>query len=397
MMGGGGVVSAPAGGAASFTELGHLGIGDASYATDVSADGSVVVGYSEYDTTSNHEAFRWTAATGMVALGGLGGVPLDSRAFAVSADGTVIAGEDQETFRWTEPGGLTSIGTLGNWCSGMGMSGDGNVIVGVCQIGMGRESFRWSQATGIVSIGALGVSPIDSFASDASADGTVFSGQSMMGTNFEVEAFRWTQADGMVGLGDLPGGLFYALGMGISGDGSTIVGEAISDIGWEAFRWTEAGGLQSLDPNAAAFASSFAHGVSADGAIIVGSAGHVGGACLWTERHGFVGIQDILVNEHGLDLTGWILHTAEAISDDKRTIVGYGTNPAGNLEAWVARMPAICPGDANADFEVNVADLGVVLAQFGQMGVALAGDFNGDLTVNIADLGIVLAHFGMSC
>jgi len=248
----------------------------------------------------------------------------------------------------------------------------------------------------IVNIGSLPATVVDSFAYDVSADGSVISGQSQSG-NFNVEPTRWTEAGGMVGLGDLPGGLFYALGFAISGDGSIIAGEAISDFGWEAFRWTAETGLQSLDPNVAVFASSFAHGISADGAVIVGSATHVGGANTWTERHGFRGIKNMLENEHGLDLTGWTLITAESISDDKQTIVGYGTNPTGDLEAWVARLPAPCPGDANADFEVNIADLGIVLAQFGQTGAALAGDFNGDLSVNISDLAIVLMHFGTSC
>ena len=123
----------------------------------------------------------------------------------------------------------------------------------------------------------------------------------------------------------------------------------------------------------------------------------MGGAALWTERHGFRGIQDILENDGGLDLSGWTLNMAQAISDDKRTVAGYGTNPNGELEAWVARIPPLCTGDTNADFEVNISDLSVVLAQFGQTGATLAGDLNGDLLVDITDLAIVLAAFGDSC
>src|SRR5262249_29619862 len=54
----------------------------------------------------------------------------------------------------------------------------------------------------------------------------------------------------------------------------------------------------------------------------------------------------------GHDLTGWTLNLASAISADGRTIVGLGRNPAGQLEAWVARLgpasgPAVSFGCAN--------------------------------------------------
>jgi hypothetical protein len=41
----------------------------------------------------------------------------------------------------------------------------------------------------------------------------------------------------------------------------------------------------------------------------------------------------------GAALTGWQLSEATAISDDGLTIVGFGTNPLGNTEAWVATIP----------------------------------------------------------
>src|SRR5262245_47092881 len=83
-------------GAASFVRLGDLpGGGLSSFATGVSADGSVVVGSSSSATSGpnpdDREAFRWTAATGMVGLGFLpGGTFSDSGAFGVSADGSVV-------------------------------------------------------------------------------------------------------------------------------------------------------------------------------------------------------------------------------------------------------------------------------------------------------------------
>ena len=73
--------------AASLTPLGNLhGFASGSQASDISADGSVVVG------RSYPEAFRWTRSTGMVGIGGFpGGFPF-SFAAAISADGSVIVG-----------------------------------------------------------------------------------------------------------------------------------------------------------------------------------------------------------------------------------------------------------------------------------------------------------------
>jgi predicted hydrolase (HD superfamily) len=55
-------------------------------------------------------------------------------------------------------------------------------------------------------------------------------------------------------------------------------------------------------------------------------------------------LQNVLVSDYGLDLTGWTLEAATDISPNGRTIVGNGTNPNGDLEAWIA----IIPGPATA-------------------------------------------------
>ena len=53
------------------------------------------------------------------------------------------------------------------------------------------------------------------------------------------------------------------------------------------------------------------------------------------------------------------------------------------------------PGDANGDGRVDINDLTIVLANFGQTGMAWSqGDFTGDPTVDINDLTIVLSNYG---
>lgn len=58
-----------------------------------------------------------------------------------------------------------------------------------------------------------------------------------------------------------------------------------------------------------------------------------------------------------------------------------------------------CPGDVNGDCMINLADLSIILANFGTgSGATFAdGDMDGDGDVDLADLGIMLAVFGTSC
>jgi hypothetical protein len=94
----------------------------------------------------------------------------------------------------------------------------------------------------------------------------------------------------MTGLGDLPGGDFFSAANDVSADGSVVVGTGSSASGFEAFVWNAADGMRSL--------------------------------------------RDLLTNDAGLDLTGWTLISANAISANGRAIVGEGTNPDGDDEAW---------------------------------------------------------------
>jgi hypothetical protein len=62
-------------------------------------------------------------------------------------------------------------------------------------------------------------------------------------------------------------------------------------------------------------------------------------AFIWDSKHGVRYLKDVLVNDCNLDLTGWTLQRATGISADGLTIVGYGTNPAGLTEGWIAVIP----------------------------------------------------------
>ena len=116
------------------------------------------------------------------------------------------------------------------------------------------------------------------------------------------QAFRWMAGTGMVGLGHLPGGYFDTDALGVSADGSVVVGTSYTASGRKAFIWDTCSGVRSL--------------------------------------------RNVLVNL-GLDLTSWTLTSAEGVSADGATIVGFASNPDGNQEAWIATIPH--QSDADGD------------------------------------------------
>ena len=102
--------------------------GEYNAATAVTADGSVIVGFSTSGSDGFVYAFRYTVATNEIEnLGTLGGTY--SFAYGVSDDGLTVAGnstlEDNASaraFRFDTGSGMTNIGTLGGDSFAQGMS-----------------------------------------------------------------------------------------------------------------------------------------------------------------------------------------------------------------------------------------------------------------------------------
>ena len=145
-----------------------------------------------------------------------------------------------------------------------------------------------------------------------------------------------------MGLGDLPLGNYDSRANAVSADGSVLIGAGDSALGVEAFRWTGSGagvmsGLRFLPGHT----DSQATGVSADGAVIVGwSRGTAPATAFrWTISGGVESIPVLLTAAGVVSHNGWTLTSAQAVSDDGLTIVGAGTNPAGDPEAWLAVLP----------------------------------------------------------
>jgi uncharacterized protein (DUF2141 family) len=72
------------------------------------------------------------------------------------------------------------------------------------------------------------------------------------------------------------------------------------------------------------------------------------------------------------------------------------TNGAVGLS--IVELAPPCPADLNGDGAVDLADLGILLADFGCAAPGpCAGDIDGDGDTDLADLGILLSNFGQSC
>ena len=66
--------------------------------------------------------------------------------------------------------------------------------------------------------------------------------------------------------------------------------------------------------------------------------------------------------------------------------------------AYFFTIQDVCPGDVTADCQVGLADLAVVLANFGVTPSGRQeGDLDGDSDVDLADLAILLTNFGRVC
>ena len=339
----------PVFGVASFQVLGILppvgdGQADSSVALGVSADGSAVVGDSRW--SQGVQAFRWTSAEGMTGLGDLPTGSFDSHARGASTNGNVVVGRGrsangEEAFRWTSATGMVGLGALpsgGFTSDAVGVSADGGVVVGTSNRSSGEgQAFRWTASTGMVGL--------DGGSWTTLANGVSGSGSVVVGQRHSPgggEAFMWSEASGIVGLGFLPGVTPQSTALGVSEDGSVVVGYSHrSPNGLEAFRWTSDTGMVGLGVLPGCD-TSYALSVSADGQTIVGESRWQNGyrtAVIWDSVHGVRSLEEVLEQDHGLDLHGWSLINATAVSADGLTIVGQGVNPQNHWEAWRAVLP----------------------------------------------------------
>lgn len=323
--------------------------------TGVSNNGIVVgTGGITPGNATNARAYRWSEATGAVSLGTLPG-DAQSRAVGISADGSVIAGWSSpdstvsspvyRPFVWNSSTGMTDLGLPAgkNTALPSAISGDGSTVVGRGSITDDfhpeTDAFKWTSSGGYELIGNFGHPSGDargySAATAVSHDGSVVAGSATTPTGWTI--FRATPGGGMEDLG-ITGSQNRVTGM--SGDGSTLIGLGFS-------RWTESGGLAPL---ANAYSDYYGlamspRGITFDGSIIVGGDDYDPlnaysrprrEGFIWTVDSGPVAFTTVLTQDYGLGglLSGWQYLNPFAISEDGRFVTGVGVY-FGNVQTWV--------------------------------------------------------------
>ncbi len=416
--------SAALGAAPTFTGLTDPFVGGyVDRVLGVSAAGTVVVGYSYKPTSPDFgdRSFRWQAGVGFDNPGPTQGVTL-SYASGVSADGSVVAGDtghaqfgDQEA--WIRVG--SSRGHVGS-PSGTdfsvltGVSLDGAIAVGwggpQSDPNAGEAAFYNTDTDQWTTIGFLSGGSV-SKAMAASGDGSVIVGLGSV-SQYVSSAFVWTSAAGMQpvgGTGNLPGGE-EGVAIGVSADGSVIVGtdyvrDAQFNSTYTTWRWTQATGMVAIATD------FFPSGISPDGVVIVGTsqANGYNEPAIWDEAHGMRNLEDLLADQ-GLHPAwdGWSMSGATAINqtgvgeDAVYAIAGEGGDPAGYIAGWVVTMSLayapplpVCDGDVTGDGLTNSADFNVMASTFGaSVTPNSSGDLTGDGIVNSADFNVLAGDFG---
>ncbi len=358
----------------------------------ISADGRVVVGSSDAHpegvATPRARPFAWDRGTGITALP----TPVDwgpCYASGVSADGSVILGfgADEQgrsllvrwfdragPFRLELPDPQSSVDTVR-------LSDDGETIL----LHLDDRPYLWSLESGFVALPSI---PDRSgiFQSRAlSGDGLTVVGA--LSDQQGVYAYSWTSTGGYVELGQLPGGPLYTLAYAVNTDGSVITGFSRTNsfqfpFG-EAFRW-ESGGLAALG------FTGEGRAVSSDGLTIVGNRPGLpgfSGAFIWREGRGARTILSLLANAYDLPMNDWELRRAYGVSLDGRTFIGEGRNQNGVFQGWVASLGCCCPPDWNRSGMADSQDFFEFISDFFEG----TGDYNRDGVSTSSDVMIFLS------
>jgi probable HAF family extracellular repeat protein len=374
--------------AASFQGLGDLPGGNyESLARGVSADGSVVVGYSYVQDVTpgtggssvgnphfGMEGFVWDAEGGMRGIGEIPGGSYGSDAHAVSADGGTVVGWSEwgnsvpewghEAFEYdVQTGVMTGLGDVaygdGRSSFARAVSGDGSVVVGTADHDFGfYRAFVWREGQSMAALpwqdSCLGCL---TKAYDVTPDGSTIVGyQETEPAGGYYQAVVYDDTLGLQGLGFADGGS-WSIATAISADSSVVVGTGDTTGAFGSFIYDEINGMRMIrDGSGQVVHAARAADVSGNGRVVVGTTGgslaytaalayltHLDGvAFVWDETNGYRTLESALASA-GVDTTGWTLTTAQAISDDGTTIVGGGYNPSGQFEAFVATLPEPMP------------------------------------------------------
>jgi probable HAF family extracellular repeat protein len=301
------------------TALGTLPGATVSEAFDINDLGQVV-GQASLGST-NLQAFYWTQATGMVAVGDLAGGRVESGAYGINNLGQVVGyshtANGDRPFLWTPGAALQDLGAF----SGRDINGprarainDSSVVTGAEAQG-GTRAFQWTASTGLTDIGTL--TPAGSGRSDHAYD--INNAGQIVGESGANQPFLRLADGTLLDLGDLGTGAGAAYGINNLGQ---VVGT--SGSGDRAFIWTSTGGMQELAASGAGWSNSQANEIN-DAGVAVGDAiiNSAATAFVWTAATGMVDLNTLI--DPNDPLYGLVdLNRASAINNLGQ-IVGIGS------------------------------------------------------------------------
>src|SRR5262245_6610839 len=344
-----------------------------NHAFAVSPDGRHVVGSS--CAQSGWSAVRWQVEETITItnIGDFSGAAVAATAYSLSHDGAVVVGQGRDSegtpaFRWTDGSGLIPLPRIPGASpagSATDCSGDGDLIVGVNWVSGGMRAVRWTAPDVVESLdGGAPLTQSQAYACSESGDVIVGIGWH---DGPDQKAFRWTESSGFQLIPLLPGYIGNEA-LGVSEGGDVIVGKCVDDqASGRAFRWRvgsiAADDLGNVPGNPVGGA---AVACSRNGDRIVGqglAVDYSAEATIWQPATGVVPLKRWLEDEYRLDLAGWRLSFANDISPNGLYITGYGESPSNTMQAFLVRLP--CLGDVIPDMTVDLADLAVLLSNFG--------------------------------
>ena len=321
-----------------------------SWANAINARGQVTGSFSVDPVGRIEDAFRWSASSGMLTIGGPGsghGTYWAYEGTAINDLGEVAgtvggSGGPPEAFRWTESGGVQELFDLHSAISeATGINDLGQIVGSAGSIGSaGTHGFRWTPTGGAEDLGTFGGTTSRAVAINERGQVTG-SADTTAGAS---HAFLWTQRRGMQDLGTLGGTNSSAVAINargqITGNAESVSGES------HAFLWTPHRGLRDLGTLGGP--DSTATAINARGEVTGYSelrGGEVVHAFRWTP-HG--GTQD-------LGTLGGANSKATAINA-RGQITGDADTASGETHAFLSTPHRSCPhhgGGGSSSLSLN--------------------------------------------
>jgi hypothetical protein len=346
--------AAPALGQGSFHAMPFVPFAPGNLTAGISADGNFVAGQVDGAITTPHavtECYRYAIVGGYQGTGDVAGGRVSSVCGGISPDGVWVFGNGtdgtttpRKPFRWSAATGIQTLPLTPNGIGGSvaGSSFDGSIMVGSVRFSANTtQSVRWTPA-GVQAI--TGVSTVAA-ASDVTPDGAYVAG--IQGTSTGQWAYRWSPAGGLEIL-PAPSGVSGTDGRAISNDGSVIMGKATltGTADDHYFRWTAAmGPVLIMDMPGRGRGLTSIWDMNADGSAAVGTSlsfitasnPDPERAVIWDVQHGVRDLNTVAA-QLGINLDGYHLNGASAISDDGLVITGHANRPGFASTGYILRL-----------------------------------------------------------